>query len=51
MCSMTAQQHNNNSDTTVLSLSKQMPILMKQYKLLTKLLIEKPEKPGVKDIF
>ena len=28
-CSMTAQQHKNNSDTTMLSLSKQMPVLMK----------------------
>ena len=28
-CSMTAQQHKNNSDTTVLSLSKQMPVLTK----------------------
>ena len=28
-CSMTAQQHNNNSDTTGLSLSKQMPVLTK----------------------
>ena len=26
---MTAQQHKNNSDTTVLSLSKQMPVLTK----------------------
>ena len=28
-CSMTAQQHKNNSDTTVLSLSKQMSVLTK----------------------
>ena len=28
-CSMTAQQHKSNSDTTVLSLSKQMPVLTK----------------------
>ena len=29
MCSMTAQQHKKNSDTTVLGLSKQMPVLTK----------------------
>ena len=28
-CSMTAQQHKSNSDTTVLSLSKQKPVLTK----------------------
>ena len=28
-CSMTAQQHKNNTDTTVLSLSKHMPVLTK----------------------
>ena len=27
---MTAQQHKNNSDTTVLSFSKQMPVLTKR---------------------